>query len=1531
MDCSQANEIATDLDENICQHVAIVGIACRFPGANNVDEFWNNIKNGVETIATFTDEELLQAGVSTDLFKNPNYVKRKGILADIELFDNSFFGVNFNDARILDPQHRIFFECVVEALESSGYSPSKYKGSIGVYAGMADSTYLQNNILKNSDIMLTTDKLQRRIATSISTLSTQISYYLNLKGPSININTACSTSLVLVAQAFRALVDYDCDLAIAGAVSIDIPQISGYEPYEGDILSLDGHCRAFDANATGTVFSNGAGVVVLKRLSDAIKDGDTIYACIRGYGLSNDGSDKASFTAASINGQVSCVTSALAFSAVSADTLGYIEAHGTGTALGDPVEVSALTEAFRNFTDRKQFCALGSVKANIGHTDVAAGMAGLIKAALSVKYGVIPPAVNYSAPNPHIDFINSPFYVPTNEIKWEANGELRRAGVSSFGIGGTNAHVILEEYRNNESTLEGKNKYQIICLSAKKNSALKQQKENLVKYLQEIQSNERSNVDLRDIAYTLQAGRADYNYRYFCIASSLSEAESLLKNTRNPSAIDLRYDINSKKKVAFMFPGQGVQYAGMAAELYQTQPIFSHWIDICAAYLPIQTKKVLYATLGQEKSNVDLTQEIHQTRYTQVVLFVIEYSLAQFLIKSGIYPDAMIGHSVGEYVAACIAETIDLDAVLRLLIARANLMHKMSPGAMTAVLLDATTVSNYINEYITIAAVNSPKHCVISGAVDQIEKVENFFLSQHITFKRLCLPHAFHSVLIDDILNDFRDLFNNITLKKPRVPFVSNVTGDWITDEQAIDPNYWCDHLRKTVYFCKGIKALLNSDINTFLEVGPSEALVKFVNEILAGNKNIIIKNVLPAAKDASFESMHLLNVFGTLWIHGFSVQWPTHEADKNKKRIPLPTYPFQRKKCWVTPDSKISVAYGPMPYEKWFYETTWLRKNINDFERSLDYLQIDKFFWLILADEQGVGKCLFSYLSDNTDNVLLVNHGDNFLENNASELVMDFYDKSSYDRIFQKIKMPNKLPLRFIYSAPITTIHSSEIFDIDELDRTKNTCFYGLLFFIQAYLAFFKNDKLDILVVANELCRVVGGESVFPAKNILTGLCKVVPQECYHININTVDIQLDEFFKNPEKLVASILYQFVDPTEDLAASNLVAIRGSYYWEERYRAIHNRSSLTDTLLKAGGIYLVIGGLGGVGLVLSKSMALQVNCKFIFVNRSEFPPENTWDIWLENNSIEDSTSKKIKLLKEINDLGSTTVLFKADLIDYKALSVLVDKIQNEHGKINGVIHSAGIVDSDMLQEKTRDKADKVLDSKVIGTYVLASIFREVELDFFILCSSLSSIVGGLGLVDYSAANACLDAFVQTDFLEKTAFTSVINWNVWKGVGMAVRSGNPKDFQLLDEKNEISPEDGTRIFLDILKNRHKQCIISRFDIHDLLSRTRSKKQFMVSSKETVEREAMELNIEYEAPHTLVEEKLAIIWQNLFCIDRVGVNDSFVELGGHSLLALKLIDDIDSEFGVVLSLGNISGATTIAQLARMIMGTLIEQAPI
>lgn len=896
----------SDLNDNI-EAVAIVGMAGRFPGAKNVEEFWLNLVNGVESITRFSDDELecLHA-TKTSLKNDPNYVKARAIMEDVDMFDASFFGFTPKEAELTDPQHRIFLECCWEALEDAGYDSEKYEGEIGVFAGLSMNTYLLANLTTDRNFLNElTGSYQVGfypvvLGNNNDFLSTRVSYKLNLKGPSMSLQTGCSTSLVAVSQACLSLLGYQSDMVLAGGISITFPQKRGYLYQEGGMGSSDGHCRTFDADAQGTVFGSGAAVVTLKRLSDAVADGDHIYAVIKGSAVNNDGSAKVGFMAPSVDRQSDVIALAQAVAGVDARTIAYVEAHGTGTPLGDPIEIAALTRAFRGSTTDTGFCAIGSAKTNVGHLEMASGVTGLIKTALSLKNRLLPPSLHFKKPNPAIDFENSPFYVNAELSEWKETDYPRRAGVSSFGVGGTNAHVILEEASIAESG--DSRPTQLLTLSAKTGTALEEATKNLTEFFRK-----NSQVNLADLVYTLKVGRREFQHRRMFTCSSSEDALSILDSgdTKRIKTAQVR---SPRPKLYFVFPGQGTQQVNMGRGLYESEPDFRAEIDRCTEILMPHLGFDIRETLYPSAENLEAARiRLNQPSITQPAIFVIEYALARLWERWGAKPDAMIGHSIGEFVAACLAGVFSLEDALGVIAARGRLTEELPEGAMLAIRFPVDAIGQYLRKGLSLASVNASNLSVISGPKDQIEELKSLLERDSIPSRLLQTSHAFHSAMIEPILPKFIELMEMTRLNAPTIPYVSTLTGRWITESEAQDPHYWVRHFRETVLFAAGIEELRADADGIFMEIGAGQTLSRLIRQTCDKSRHEVVSSLGDECSNASDQNS-FQTALGQLWINGVEIDWKGYYDHEQRLRVSLPTYPFERKRYWVEPVSNPST-----------------------------------------------------------------------------------------------------------------------------------------------------------------------------------------------------------------------------------------------------------------------------------------------------------------------------------------------------------------------------------------------------------------------------------------------------------------------------------------------------------------------------------------------------------------------------------------------------------------------------------------------
>lgn len=888
--------------KNQSSDIAVIGMAGRFPGANTINGLWELLAEGKETTTFFNADEL-DTSIPAQIRQDPSYVPARGIVKDADQFDPVFFGINPKLAQLMDPQQRLFLEIAQEVLEQTGHSASKNDQKIGVFAGSGSNTYYEYNVLPHPDLIENQGKLQVLTVNEKDYIASRTAYHLDLKGPAVSVNSACSTSLLAIAQAVNSLRGGQCDAALAGGASITSPINSGHLYQEGSMLSADGHCRPFDDAATGTVFSDGAGVVLLKRLEDALRDGDTIYGLIKGVGINNDGSGKGSFTAPSTEGQADAIIQAIEDAGIEASEISYIETHGTGTPIGDPIEFEGLKTAFGT-QSQHQFCAIGSIKSNFGHLTQAAGVAGLIKTCLALYHKKIPASLGYVSPNRNIDFANSPFYVNHSLSKWDAGKRI--AGVSSFGVGGTNVHVILEGYENKPSRSSAGRSPELITWSA--NSAFSR-----AQYAQALSADlkDRGEVNISDIAYTLQKSRTDFRFRRFLVSDDSRQLQQALSEEK-PNAFELHQLMELPGEVVFTFPGQGAQYLNMGRELYLEEPVYKAAVDQCAAllspYIQLDIRDIIFPSDLSDAAS----EKLKDTRYTQPALFVTEYALAKLWMHWGILPTLFCGHSIGEYVAAHLSGVFSLEEGLKLIAVRGAMVSELPSGSMLSVRHEAESISALLTGDLSIAAINSPKLCVVAGPDDQVMSFARLLDTREIANKLLFTSHAFHSSMMDPIVDEFRKVVSDVTLKAPEITIVSTVTGNILTAAEATDPDYWAAHLRKTVRFTNAIETILEYEFPLFLEVGPGTVTSTLIKQI-AGFKAKQIK-ALSSLSNKEKESSSILNTLGQLWLHGLTPAWNNYFEGQERTFLSLPTYQFDRKKYWV--DATVAIHQTIAPNE---------------------------------------------------------------------------------------------------------------------------------------------------------------------------------------------------------------------------------------------------------------------------------------------------------------------------------------------------------------------------------------------------------------------------------------------------------------------------------------------------------------------------------------------------------------------------------------------------------------------------------------
>jgi acyl transferase domain-containing protein len=1298
-------------DEAAALGIAVIGMAGRFSGAPDIETLWQKLCAGKECLVRFSPAELRGAGIPSTLVDDEFYVPVNGSLADVESFDAEFFGMSPREAAVTDPQHRIFLELAWQALENSGYDPARFDGAIGVYAGCGASSYLLHNLLPNRAELADFGELRVRMATSQEYLATRISFKLNLTGPSVSVNTACSTSLVAVHLACDALRNFQCDMALAGGISVQLPQVKGYRYDPGGILSPDGHCRPFDALAQGTVSGNGGAAVLLKRLADALDDHDTIHAVIRGSAINNDGADKAGYTAPSVRGQAQVIIEAQDVAGVDPATIGYVETHGTGTPLGDPIEFAALTRAFRRTTERRQFCALGAVKSNLGHLDEAAGVAGLIKAMLALRCRRIPPSLHFRTPNPELDYEASPFFVNAVLRDWPAPPDgIRRAGVSSFGIGGTNAHVVLEEWPLAPQCTSAR-PIQLLPISAPAAEGLAQSRAALAESLAAD-----SAPALSDAAYTLQIGRRAFKWRAAVVAADTAEAIASLQDGGPAGAAAPR----DPPPVVFMFSGQGSQYPGMGDGLYACEPVFQETLDRCAALLRprlgLDLRDVLYG------ARCDADAALQRTELAQPALFTVGYCLSRLWQSWGIRPVAVIGHSLGEYVAACAAGVLDFEAALALAAERGRLMQAASTGAMLAVSLGETALRPLLGDGIELAAVNAPDRCVVGGPVRAAQRFAAALGARGVEARLLRTSHAFHTVAMEPALEAFAADLGRVGFRPPEIPLVSNLTGDWIRPEQSVDPDYYLQQARRPVRFSDGLAAILGRYPDAvLLEVGPGQALVQAVRRG-APNGTLCLNSLPPPQGGVAHRVM--LASLGALWMHGVGPDW-TKFAAPGRQRVALPVTPFQRQRHWI---DALRLA-DPLPpqavaAEAWYYRLVWHRA-------APPPAATPRGHWLLIA-QQGQDRLVAARLQSagcRVTRLRLGAHLDRELPDERCEIVW------------------------------LASHGSGAGWLAEEWVR-------GLIGLFQAVDG--RPPPSAVTVVVSGVAAVAPGEAarLDPEKGTILGFLRAAAAEYPDLPIRLCDLPADALLDGVA--VNALLARCGHPDAD----QFTAWRPGGWWRAGLERIPARH-LGSLPLRFGGTYLITGGLGGIGLTVAEYLAREWRARLILLGRTAVPPEEAWPRLLAEGAAPPALRNALGRLQELRAAGAAVLVETADLADEVQTAAALARAKARFGALHGVVHAAGVPDGGLIARQQRPAIDGVLAPKIAGTRCLWARLKDEKLDFLVLCSALSATIGAPGQAAYCAANSYLDNLALSAAAPWPVLS--IAWDAWRDVGMAVRTG------------------------------------------------------------------------------------------------------------------------------------------------------------
>ena len=1333
--------------------VAIVGIAGHFPSARSPSELWRLLRDGREATQWPGDDALRAAGVSDSDLADPNYVRATLVLPEMEMFDAEFFGFSKRDAAVLDPQHRHFLECAWEALEDAGHMPEQFEGAIGVFGGCGMQAYFTYNLLTNAPLVKSMGLfLLRHTGNDKDFLCSRVSYLLNLKGPSVSVQTACSTSLVAVHMAAQSLLSGECDMALAGGASIELPHRQGYRFAEGEILSPDGHCRAFDDGAAGTVFGSGAALVVLRRLEDALRDGDNIYAVIRGSAVNNDGSQKAGYLAPSVDGQASAAAEALAVAGVEPGSISYVEAHGTGTAVGDPIEVAALTQAYGE--GGRGFCGIGSVKTNIGHLDTAAGTAALIKVALALRHGLIPASLNFTRPNSRIDMGSTPFQVVAQARPWPRGDRPRRAAVNSLGVGGTNAHAIVEEAPLAPAIESPAEVPQVFAFSARTPAALERLKAKWVEFLAEC----RPGFTLADAAYTLQVGRRAFEHRCAIVATDALQLGVALQAKNHPRSVTAKAGAN-EPGVVFMFPGGGAHYPGAGRELL-TQAAFRTAVDECFALMPADAPPQVRAVMFECAAQDEQAQRLLQRPSVAIpALFVLEYALARLWASWGVRPTAVIGHSAGEYAAACIAGAMSLADALAIVVLRGQLFEAVPPGAMLSVDLPEAELRTLMQGLeLDIAAINAPDLCIASGALEAIGALEQRLAQRGLEGRRLHIDVAAHSRLLDGVLERFRARLARMSFSAPSIPFISNVSGDWADEALIRDADYWVRHLRQPVRFADGLARLREMPEAVLVEVGPGQGLCALARQNQLGAQRMILPSTSKAQETASDLALMLTSA-GALWSRGRTPDWTALRGAGPRRRISLPTYAFERQRHWVEPGAR-AVATSDTPARP--VETR--KPPIERLPSIDDWLCVPRWItaplatpaspvggqWLVFGSSSPLTAEVLAQAQAAGARVTLVRAGQTFATNEgAFTLAVD--DAQHYRQLLSELESRGWAPDRILHLWSLDTAAGI---------GGRTLAFDSLVYLAQAIQHLDLNRPMHLgIVTAGALA--VQGEAVPHAERALAlGPCRVIPRELPQLTARLIDLA-PSALSTPEAARTIVL-----EAGEAGGPDLVAWRGGERFAQQLAKAG--AGQASPRLRDGGVYLITGGLGDIALELATWLAKTRKARLALVSRRVLPPKANWRALAASGDYS-AEVRLVRRLLALEEHGAHVAVFSADASDRRAMARVIGECRALFGTLHGVFHAAGRLDDAPIAAKTAQSLQYVLDAKASSAQVLHELLPPGDLDLFAVFSSTSVLLGSAGQIDYVAANAFLDSLAASrpDGL-------AIRWGIWGDRGMAARA-------------------------------------------------------------------------------------------------------------------------------------------------------------
>jgi acyl transferase domain-containing protein/acyl carrier protein len=1497
-----------DLDDN--DFIAVIGVSGRFPEAATVDELWKNLLAGRDCLHTFTDDELDQLGIPSHVYSAPNFIRRGTRLPFQTSFDYRFFGFTPKEAEVMDPQSRIFLEEAYSALENAGIDPLTEDRPVGVFAGSNPNDYsVLQGAVDQTDPLSAFDRL---IGSDKDFLATRLSHRLNLTGPALTLQTACSTSLVAVHLAVQSLLSRECTVALAGGVTVNFRQGVGYFYQDGMILSPTGECRAFDAEAAGTTLGQGCGVVVLKRLADAVAEGDNVLAVVRGSSINNDGSDKAGYTAPSVNGQSEAIEIAQEIAEVAPETITYIEAHGTGTKVGDPIEIAGLTRAFERGTDRKQFCGIGSVKSNVGHLDAAAGIAGFIKAVMAIKHGILPASIHYSKPNPDIEFEKTPFYVNDTTSAWLTDpGVPRRAGVSAFGIGGTNAHVILEEPPVLPTPMSSRRTAELLVVSARTKEAVGRRLAQLGEAFQADPA-----LDLGHVAATLRDRRAAFPFRTTVAITGNDEGPAGAIQ-RAAAAPIVRRAADTSPLTTFLFSGQGAQYVNMGRGLYESSPAFAGAFDHCAdLFLPLigtDLRGLVFAPAGSEDQ---ASRTLRETAFTQPALFAIEYAAAQMLSSLGVTADAVVGHSIGEYAAAVHAGIMSVEDATLLVARRGQLMQSMEPGSMLSVSANMTQLPTPPSD-VELAADNARDIVAYSGPTPSIESFKAQLDELDIRCTILRTSHAFHSAMMEAAVDQFETVVGSVTLSEPSLPMASNVTGTWITPDEATDPAFWASQIRRPVLFRACIATVAASGTAAFIEVGPGRPLVALTqqNNAIDPAKTATVQ-LFRSAKQKTDDWSGALAAVGSLWSAGVSIDWyrfrsvdPNGAHETMSAHVALPSYPFERNDVWG-PEHRHILAM-PRPgtssavdqtirndNDKWLYAEAFKRgRRVRTISTDVVRRPV-----VLFAPATPTGAHLTGLIQDHLGDCVVISPG---APGSAPTLInensysVDPSDAEGFETLVTDL-LTSRAPGHIIHAWMMEEVAPS----IEVVERTTAQLESGVLAVealarLSGSILTGSSTQLDVVTTdAFELGRT---RRVRPGSAALTGTVKVLPIEFTSIAARHLDLAGQPGADELNHLVGELaVLQTVDPAS-VSEPVIAALRDGRVWTP-WVALDETSAHNSNRLKQHGSYLIVGGLGGVGLSIAEHLARKYSAKLTLTSRSGRPTPDPSNPEL---------SHRLAVLDEIEGVASGVEIVAADASDLEAMTIAFDRAEEAHGHIDGVIVAAGLADQrGGVATRSRQDSIDMMAAKVHGSVVVLDLAASRDLDFVLLSSSIASTLyhNRFGQISYVTGNTFAQAAATAARADGIPAVTVA-WDDWKDMGMSVRAAAnfretyDTDVDLVDALNSFTPSEGVAIFEQALRSDESVLHVSPTDLQKrIIDDVHAESPFLAQ----VRRDA-EADVSGSTGERPTDVRQAVLDQ---WVDKIGVatcadDDDFSALGGDSLQLARVATRLSSLFGVSIPL--------------------------